>query len=807
MPSYQNFIEILAGEDRPDLLVDLKDNKLKPSLDKLSRSLSALEKTGEVPKGLASEGIARLKESIFGKGFSVDESLQSVQLGIGGLYALRRDELKLRKERLEWEREIHSLSQHIESTYDDFEREIKKRAKDLAKQVEENLTMAWNQLVMLAGLGLVGFLGLAWVISRGIQRQVQAIETARAEADSSYRTSEGLLAEQKIAAEAFEKLSRQNELILNSAGEGIFGLDTHGNTSFMNLAGARMVGWDVDDLVGKPQHSVLHHTRADGTVCRLEACEIYAAVREDGSHSGGSDVLWKKDGTSFPIEWDGNPIRNERGELLGAVVTFRDITERQRTQEEMARAKEAAEKANRAKSEFLANMSHELRTPLNGILGYAQILKREKSLSDHHKSGIDVIQRSGEHLLTLINDILDLSKIEARKLELQLTAFHLPSFLQNIADIIRVRSEEAGLSFMYEPIVQLPIGVLGDEKRLRQVLLNLLSNAVKFTEKGGVVLRVGPEAHAGQNNRLRFQIEDTGIGIPQDKVEEIFLPFQQVGERSQQIEGTGLGLAITKKLVTLMGGALQVDSTPGKGSTFWFVIDLPETEVSSPQKEYSERKIIGFSGSSKHILVVDDKWENRSILVDILTPLGFQVTEAGDGLEAVSKAVDCRPDVIFMDLVMPVMDGFEATQKIRQASELKDVVIVASSASVFEQNRQKSLNAGCNDFLPKPIRAESLFELLRRHLDIEWEYEASHMPEQQTLEVTTKLVAPPIEELQHLYDSAKKGRIVAVRKHIEEFEKLGEKYQPFAAALRQYAKGFNLRKICEFVESYLEEKA
>ena len=236
------FIEMLAGEDRPDLLIDLKDNKLKPSLDKLSRSLSALEKAGEVPKGLASGGISRLKESIFGKGFSVDESLQSVQLGDGGLYALRRDELKLRQQRLEWEREIHSLSQHIESTYDEFEREIKKRAKDLAKQVEENLTSARNQLVMLAGLGLVGFLGLAWVISRGIRRQVQALETARAEADSSYRTSESLLAEQKIAAEAFEKLSRQNELILNSAGEGIFGLDAHGNTSFMNC-GRSSNGW------------------------------------------------------------------------------------------------------------------------------------------------------------------------------------------------------------------------------------------------------------------------------------------------------------------------------------------------------------------------------------------------------------------------------------------------------------------------------------------------------------------------------------------------------------------------------------
>jgi len=801
-------IEMLVGEDRLDLLVDLKDNQLKPTLDKLSRSLAALAETGDVPKELASEGIAKLKKALFGRGFSIDEDHQTVQIGEGGLYALRGDELRLRQERRNWEREFQRLSKKIETTYDDWEEEIQRRTKAVTEQVEANLTTSWNHLVILIGMVFVGFLGLAWVISRGIRLQVGALEKARADADVNHQKAESLLVEQRKAAEAFKNLSRHNELILNSAGEGIFGLDAEGNTSFINLAGARMVGWGVEELVGKPQHATLHHTRSDGTPCRMETCPIYAAIREDGTHRGESEILWRKDGTHFPIEWVSNPIRDEQGQLLGSVVTFGDITERKKTQKEMAHAKEAAETANRAKSEFLANMSHELRTPLNGILGYAQIFKRDQNLADHHKSGIDVIQRSGEHLLTLINDILDLSKIEARKLELQFTAFHLSGFIQNIADVIGIRAEEAGLSFVYEPVMPLPTGVLGDEKRLRQVLLNLLSNAVKFTEKGGVILKVGAERPPNnQRHTLRFQVEDTGIGISKDKLEEIFLPFQQVGARSQQIEGTGLGLAISKRLVSLMGSSLNVTSTPGKGTSFWFVLDVFEAQVSAPDVEQIDRKIIGFKGAPKRVLVVDDKWENRSVLVNILTPLGFEISESKDGREALARALEWRPDVIFMDLIMPVMDGFEATRQIRQVPELKEVIVIASSASVFEESRQNSLAVGCNDFLPKPIRTDSLFALLRQHVGVEWEYEGASIPVSQPQGTPSVLIPPPTGELQGLYDLAKKGQIMGVREHIARLEQLGTKYKPFTATLRQYAKGFNLRKLCEFLRPYLEGKS
>src|SRR5919199_3130810 len=311
------------------------------------------------------------------------------------------------------------------------------------------------------------------------------------------------------------------------------------------------------------------------------------------------------------------------------------------------RAEEAAQAANRAKSEFLANMSHELRTPLNGILGYTQIFKKDKTLTEQQKNGIGIIHQCGEHLLTLINDILDLSKIEARKMELFPKDFYFSEFLECIAEICRIRAEQKGLVLIYETITPLPKVIRADEKRLRQVLINLLGNAVKFTDKGRVTFRVGY-----QEGKVRFQVEDTGIGIAPNQLEEIFLPFQQVGEYSRETEGTGLGLAISRQLVQMMGASLNVLSTLGKGSVFWLDLDLPEVDQGADVGKVDERPIIGFKGSKRKVLVVDDKWTNRSVLVNLLEPLGFEVVEATDGLDGLAKAPEFQPDLILMDLVM-----------------------------------------------------------------------------------------------------------------------------------------------------------
>ncbi|WP_392534260.1 response regulator [Nostoc sp. C117] len=393
--------------------------------------------------------------------------------------------------------------------------------------------------------------------------------------------------------------------------------------------------------------------------------------------------------------------------------------------------KELADTANRAKSEFLANMSHELRTPLNGILGYAQILQRDKTLTDKQQDGLRIIHQCGSHLLTLINDILDLSKIEAQRMELYKSDFHFPAFLQSVVEICRIRAEQKGISFIYQPTSELPIGIWADEKRLRQVLINLLGNAIKFTEKGGVRFTINfvdqllvNESNQKPIHRIRFQIIDTGIGMSQEQVEKIFFPFEQVGEIKKQSEGTGLGLAISQKIVQLMDSTIQVKSEIGQGSTFWIDLDLQESvDWIQSGRVMAAGKIVGIATDRKKILIVDDKWENRSVVVNLLEEIGFEIIEASDGQEGLDKAMEFLPDLIITDLTMPVMDGFELTRRLRQQEEFQNLTIIVSSASVFESDQHKSLGVGADDFLPKPVHADDLLQKLEKYLQIEWVYE------------------------------------------------------------------------------------
>ncbi|OAD19488.1 two-component hybrid sensor and regulator, partial [Candidatus Thiomargarita nelsonii] len=410
------------------------------------------------------------------------------------------------------------------------------------------------------------------------------------------------------------------------------------------------------------------------------------------------------------------------------ICMMEDITQQKRNEAVLRNARKAkaakdvAEAANRAKSDFLANMSHELRTPLNGILGFAQILKRDKSLNHQQGDAVHTIAQSGEHLLTLINDILDLSKIEAGKMELQQQPFQFHEFIKVINDIVQIRAMQKQVYFTYTATSPLPMTVTGDETRLRQVLVNLLGNAVKFTQKGGVTFKVGYSPSKEKNKQIRFQIIDTGPGIAADQLETIFMPFRQVGDQ-QHLEGTGLGLSVSKKFVEMMGGKLGVKSILGKGSLFWFDITLPEAEGGAVLKQAPERHIIGVKGKTRKILIVDDSKLNRLMLVNLLSPLGFEVYEAANGQEGIEKAQAISPDVILMDIIMPVMDGLDATRAIRQLPELKNVLIIAISASAFKRHRQASLEAGCNEFFAKPLKNEDLLEKMRVHFNLEWRYE------------------------------------------------------------------------------------
>jgi signal transduction histidine kinase/CheY-like chemotaxis protein len=474
---------------------------------------------------------------------------------------------------------------------------------------------------------------------------------------------------------------------------------------------------------------------------------------------------------------------------------------------ELSIAKEVADSANQAKSDFLANMSHELRTPLNGILGYAQILDRSKVLPEKERHGVQIIHQCGSHLLTLINDILDLSKIEARKLELTPKAIHFPSFLQGVVEICRVRSDQKGINFIYHPR-NLPEGIEVDEKRLRQVLLNLLGNAIKFTDSGSVTLKV----EVKESNLdipipyIKFQIEDTGVGIDSAEINKIFQAFEQVGEQKRQSEGTGLGLAISQRIVELMGGKIQVESEIGVGSNFYFEVALPTALDWAQQNSVNNgRTIIGYEGAPRRILIVDDRWENRSVLMNLLEPMGFIITEAENGQEGLDKARQQLPDLIVTDLAMPVMDGFEMLKQLRNDPDFKDLPVIVSSASVAQLDRQMSSAAGGNDFLAKPVDAIELFALLAVHLQLTWKYDETEVdrPLSNSQASTTELIVPPVADLQLLLELAEDGLVKELVKTAEQIGAKDVHYQPFIQQIKQLAKQFQTEKIEILIQKYL----
>ncbi len=516
--------------------------------------------------------------------------------------------------------------------------------------------------------------------------------------------------------------------------------------------------------------------------------------------------------TNLQLE-DANDRLKEYSQTLEAKVS-------ERTRELQA-AKKLADTANSAKSEFLANMSHELRTPLNGILGYAEILQRDRTTTSKQQDGLGIIHQCGSHLLTLINDILDLSKIEARKLELHPHEFHFSSFLKGVAQICSIKAEQKGISFVEQFDPQLPAGIRADQKRLRQVLINLLGNAIKFTDTGGVTLKVrdigcvspmpdedGKHTIASAR-RIRVQIEDTGVGMSQAQIQKIFLPFEQVGDTKKQSEGTGLGLAISQKIVQMMGSELKVTSQPGEGSTFEIDLILPVArDWIEESVKPNNRKIIGIEGKRPNILLVDDNWQNRSVVVNLLEPLGLNVVEATNGQEGWEKAQELLPHLIVTDVTMPVMDGFEMIGRIRSSSQLQGVKIIVSSASVFESDRQAALDAGGDGFLPKPVSIDELLATLEKAIGCKWIYEEPVTPSIESSSsnghgADTPTTLPNREILQKLQDLARRGNIKGIEREVNELELGDTTLEPFASQIRRLTKSFQVKKVQELIQSYL----
>jgi PAS domain S-box-containing protein len=502
-------------------------------------------------------------------------------------------------------------------------------------------------------------------------------------------------------------------LIVDTAHDAFIGIDSAGTIVVWNAQAERTFGWSRDQALGRnlaetiipPAFRDAHnsgmrrfHQTGEAPVVnqRLELRAIDRAGRE------------------FPIELTiTSPMRVENGFFFGAFL--RDISDRRERDAELRRAKDSAEAATRAKSEFLANMSHELRTPLNGVIGYAQLLQRDRSLNSTQHEALEAISRCGSQLLDLINDVLDLAKIEAGRLDLEEAPTDLEKLVTDVRYVVAEAAERKGLELAVSIEAGIPRAVVIDGRHLRQVLLNLLGNAIKFTDTGKVQLRIT----RNDDQHLGFEVTDTGVGIEPDAIEKIFGAFAQT-KTGVAAGGTGLGLTISDYLIRRMGGALAADSTVGVGSRFWFTLPLiPSREV--PKTEDLAAGIPALDarlapGQRLTALVVDDSTANRRILASLLESAGVDVVTAAGGLEGIALARAHRPQIVFMDLRMDDLDGLEATRRLARDPETAAIPVVAVTASAFGDVRQTARLAGCVDYLSKPIRAPLLFAMLQRHL-------------------------------------------------------------------------------------------
>ncbi|OQW93802.1 MAG: hypothetical protein BWK79_09260, partial [Beggiatoa sp. IS2] len=633
------------------------------------------------------------------------------------------------------------------------------------------------------------------------------------------------IGERKRVEEALRRSEEDYRAVVEGQTEMICRFTSSGQLTFVNQAFAHFFKRKKEDLLG---HSIfaLFLTQE-----RLLVQQYLDSFNADNKMQMKEHVCLGDDGHKIWQEWTTHAFFNNRGELAEFQNVCHDITQ-------LKQAEESAALADQAKSVFLTNMSHELRTPLNGILGFSQILLLDDSLTEEQQEGLKIIQQSGEHLLALINDILDLSRLESGKLTFFPTEFNFPELIKKTVKLFSTRARQKGIIFTYQPLSALPIIIKTDERRLRQILFNLLSNALKFTEQGEVSLTIiyqqAPEfSEHSLFGKLTFIVKDTGIGIAAEELERIFSSFQQINY--QGVEGAGLGLPIARKLVEMMGGQLQVNSTLGVGSTFTVEITV-QSEVLLGAKTELER-VIGFKiapsspfareraislleKDSAHgspilkehelkILVIDDQWQDRSVLVKILKPLGFNLVEAGDGQEALTLARQIRPEVIFVDLVMTEMSGLECTQRLRQELKLEDSIIIALSAHVIAQVQQQSLAAGCNAFLGKPIDIHQLLYLLAFHCHLEWVH--SHSLEEEitpyfptsSLSPQPELIGPSVEQAQTLYELVKLGDVQVLVSEAQKLAQFDARLQPFTQEICQLSKNFRMRKLEEFIKKFI----
>jgi two-component system, sensor histidine kinase and response regulator len=523
--------------------------------------------------------------------------------------------------------------------------------------------------------------------------------------------SDQLRSANKAAEDETARLSNSLRLLLESAGEGIYGIDSEGRCTFMNTAAAAALGVEVSDVMGVVMHPLFHHTRADGTPYGVAEGPIYSVLHGGESRRVATEVMWRRDGSSFPVEYSAFPMVDGEA-VTGAVITFNDITERKRNESDLAAAHAQAMEASRLKSEFLANMSHEIRTPMNGVIGMTGLLFTT-TLNAEQREYTDAISQSAEALLTVINDILDFSKIEAGKIDIKEIDFDLRFVVEDAAKLTAPRAAEKDLELvvMVDPLMSMLVH--GDPGRIRQVLINMLGNAIKFTDGGEVVLRVRVLEDQEGAVVIRFEVTDTGIGVKATDQERMFESFTQAdASTTRRFGGTGLGLAICKQLVERMGGKIGVQSDRGKGSTFWFTLRLQKT--ASPQFQHAAPNI---ALHGVRVLVVDDNQTNRAVLDQNLTVWGARsqsFERGGDALVGMTQAAAAGDpyQLAILDYQMPSMNGMELAGAIRRDPTICDTRLILLTSSARPGDSRAARQAGIDAFLTKPARISDLYACL-----------------------------------------------------------------------------------------------
>ncbi len=626
-------------------------------------------------------------------------------------------------------------------------------------EIQANINSALtNRAVVFAAL-LAGVVATAFLISRLI-RHINQFEEALRESEERMR------------------------VMFESVNAGIVLIDCATRTiADVNPAALRMYGGAKEELVGRSCLSLFHS--GDDTVCPI--------LDEGKALDNSKKALTLRNGEQLPILKSVNNVMvNGRPYLLESFV---DLSEQAALEAELVAAKEAAEAASRAKSIFLAGMSHEIRTPMNAILGYLQLLRRERDLAPQQENYLDIINRSGEHLLKLINDILEMSKIEAGTINLTVKAFNFHGLLKDIESLFSVRTSQKKVRFSIDLTGYVPMVLNTDEGKVRQVLINLISNSFKFTDHGEITVRIAAEPASLDdgpgtlsNVTVTVDVEDSGSGIAVGEFDEVFAPFEQTESGRHRIGGTGLGMPISRQFARLMGGDLVLlRSEPGVGSVFRFTFKAEVLDTAPctglPPADRCVRRIAP-DGKEWRVLVVDDQETNRGLLSQVLTQAGFTVREAGDGASGVARFREWLPDIVLMDILMPEMDGYEAMRQIKATAAGAEVPIVAITASVMMEERQKALDSGFDGFIMKPVQMKDLFEEIRRLTHIAYLYEENSSRGDAAVGGTplcaADLAAMPDDLLAAMRDALDAGDMTALRRLIG---RVGESEPAVATAL------------------------